>query len=103
MHVDEFIDHYKSDAYAAYYLSLLRTPAGFMIRTREFWYEPGLYCTHEGTRYRVVFASRMGWVGVTVDFTKDTYDKSVAVDECSEWSKGPGVAAAPAKKKAGRR
>lgn len=99
MHVDDFIDkplplqRFTSDEeregvrYAKYVLHLMRSSASLFHDIEKF--VPRLYCTRNGSRYRVVFAGRIGWVGLTTDFDKDTYDLSEDVSWCSNWGAEP--------------
>jgi hypothetical protein len=99
MHVDEFIDRYtpihdfssdeerEAERYARFALMMMRLPAALQIDFAKF--TPKLFCNWKGERCRVVFASRMGWIGLTRNFKKDTYDKQVDVGECSGWGEEP--------------
>ena len=83
-HVDEFIDDYKSDAYASFVLFLSRLPASQTIRWSQFFSK--LFCDHDGSRWRVTGASRLGDVWLAKDPNRDHgYDKRVQIDTCSNW------------------
>jgi len=46
-----------------------------------------LFCTYQGTRWRVTGASRLGDVWLTKNIDKDTgYDERVNVSDITEWS-----------------
>lgn len=99
MDVDQFIDRYTpmykfaSDAeregerYARFVLMLFRLPAALALDFQKF--TPRLFCTFNKSRYRVVFASRFGWIGLTTDPEKGTYDRQVNLSECSAWGPKP--------------
>jgi hypothetical protein len=90
MHVDEFIDSHKSDAYARWMFMHFRLPAEMMLQFQQFMWEHKLFCTYDGKRYRVTGASRLGDVWLHSNFNEDTtYQHRVEVDECSEWAKEP--------------
>jgi hypothetical protein len=99
MHVDAFIDRYtpihdfasdaerEAERYARWVLMMMRNPAALQIDFAKFM--PKLFCNWKGERHRVVFASRMGWVGLTRSPSKETYDEQVDVSECSGWGEKP--------------
>lgn len=90
MHVDDFIDSFESDAYAAFVLHHMRLPATLKHKFAPFTKERLLFCTYEGARYRVTGASCRGDVWLAKDPSRDTgYDLRVAVDTCSEWGGAP--------------
>lgn len=87
MHIDDFIDDYRQDAYARWMFMHFRLPASQAADFRPFIEKHRLFCTYEGQRYRVTGASRMGDVWLVKDFNRDSgYDHRVDVAECSEWS-----------------
>jgi hypothetical protein len=90
LHVDDFIDNYKSPAYPRFVLHFMRLKAALHL---DFWpliKQYRLFCDHDGNRYRVTFASRMGDIGLHSNFDKETgYDHRVPIDECSNWGPEP--------------
>lgn len=92
MHVDEFIDRPGGDRatrYARFCLMLMRLPA-HGVEFAEFTKDFRLYCTHEGRRWRVTMASRMGDIGLSPVLVGDSsYKKRVSVDECFDWGDTP--------------
>lgn len=69
---------------------LFRLPAILQIDFNEFIGKYKLFCSHNGIRYRVIGASRLGDVWLTRDFTKTVgYEKRVNVMECSNWAETP--------------
>lgn len=97
MHVDEFIDRNRNqwrpdrqERYAAWVLSLFRMCATLQSAWREFYSSNRLFCTHEGKRYRVTGASRMGDIWLAENHARDCgYDKRVDVETCSAWGAEP--------------
>lgn len=90
MHVDDFINRFGSDAYAAWVLHHFRLPAILKAKFHPLVGAHKLFATYEGKRYRVIGASRMGDVWLTKDFTRENgYDKRVDVAACSAWSASP--------------
>lgn len=91
--VDEFIDSYgassEPERYARFWMMLHRMPAILQSDFSKWTQQYKLYCTWNGARYRAVFASRMGWIGLTRDFSSDRYQEQVSADECSDWSDKP--------------
>lgn len=86
MHVDEFIDNPRSDAYAAYVLNHFRLPAMLRLRFDQFFRENRLFCTYDGLRYRVTGASRFGDVWLAKDSDREVgYDLRVDVSACKAW------------------
>ena len=89
MHVDDFIDHFKSDPYACFVLRLMRLPAGLACRVTEWTEQYKLYCDFEGKRWRCVGASRMGdvWLTANLDPAGDgfPYQERPDVADCSNW------------------
>lgn len=96
-HVDDFIDnswaarHTPEDlTYARFVLNYFRLPATLK---NDFWpimKEHKLFCTHNGQRYRVVAASRMGDVCLSHDLSEEhTYGLRVYPNECTSWSSQP--------------
>jgi len=90
MHVDEFIDDHKQDAYARWVLLHFRHPAEMQLAFGPFMKERKLFCTFESKRYRVTGASRFGDVWLTSDFELEWgYEHRVAILECLEWGDSP--------------
>lgn len=87
--VDDYIDDFSKDKYVRWWLFLHRLSAHYQSSFKTFIDSYPLYCTYDGTRYRVVFASRMGDIGITSNFEKETYDKRVDLDACTDFSKEP--------------
>jgi len=99
MHVDDFIDRFtplqkfqsdgarEAERYARFVLMLMRLPAALQCDFRE--YIPRLFCSVNDVRYRVVFASRMGWVGLTRDFDRETYERQEELSWCHSWGPKP--------------
>lgn len=90
LHVDDFIDDYRTPEYTRAFLLCLRLPAMQKIAFRHFMAGRRLFCTHAGERYRVVMASRMGDVGLSKNFdVEDGYSLRVPPTECTDWSADP--------------
>lgn len=90
IHVDDFIDDYESDAYAAFVLNYFRSNATNYSRWAPWMKAHKLFCTWEGKRYRVTSASRLGDVWLSADFDCECgYDRRVDIDKCSEWGAAP--------------
>lgn len=91
-HDDEWIDDRKNDAYATWVFSYFRLPAIDHERWWPFMQHHPLFCTHEGKRYRVTGASRLGDAWLAKSITQDTrYNLRVDVALCSEWAATPEV------------
>lgn len=89
-HVDDFIDDYETDNYAAFVLGFFRQNALRQMRFGQFMKQHKLFCTREGKRYRCTGASRLGDVCLSADFNREAgYELRVAVDSCSEWGPLP--------------
>lgn len=98
-HVDDFIDYgsnirdrdaYPNETYARWVLNHMRLPAMLQWDFGPFMKDHKLFCTFEGERYRVAFASRMAWVGLSKDLKGDSsYDTQVCVDDITDWGKKP--------------
>jgi hypothetical protein len=86
-HVDEFIDDYRTDVYASWFLSLHRLPAALQFKFEEQIKAYKLFCDCDGQRWRVTGASRMGDVWLTKNFDQNSgYQQRVLIDSCSNWS-----------------
>lgn len=59
MHVDQFIDNYKTDNYASWFLFLKRLPAVFQMKFSDEINKYQLFCIYKDKKYRVTGASRM--------------------------------------------
>jgi hypothetical protein len=89
-HVDEFIDDYKSNAYAAFVLNWFRAPASHHSRFSPWMKQHKLFGTYNSMRFRVTGASRLGDVFLCANFDHDSgYKLRVDVDEISNWSDKP--------------
>jgi hypothetical protein len=93
-HVDDWIDDVYgcSDAerYAKFCLMLARMPASMQHAFKEFTAQFTLYCTHNGMRYKVTGASRMGDVWLDSNLQRESgYELRVHVDACEAWSPYP--------------
>jgi hypothetical protein len=87
MHVDEFVERHGGDAYARFFFMLARLPACCQVDFAPWTVQYKLFCDHEGKRYRVTGASRLGDVWLVADFQRDSgHDLRVDVDNCSNWS-----------------
>lgn len=91
MTVDEFIwEHFREEPYARWVLMHMRLPAAAQIDFEPFMREHKLFATHDGKRWRVTGASRLGDVWLASDFERvDGYDKRVSVEKCSAWGAEP--------------
>lgn len=90
MHVDDFIGAHDTDPYASFVLNYFRHSAVLHMKLAPFMRGHHLYCTHEGKRYRVTGASRLGDVWLARDFKRDLgYEHRVDVAECSAWGAKP--------------
>jgi hypothetical protein len=88
--VDDFIDRHGGDPYARFVLNFFRMPAVLQVDFRPWTERFKLFCDHEGKRYRVNFASRLGDICLTRDFARDAgHELRVAVAKCSNWSPKP--------------
>lgn len=90
-HIDDWIDEPAADegeALAKVFFRKARRPA---IEQLDNWrVTHPLFCTYEGSRYRVTGASRMGDVWLAADLARvNGYDKRVDVEKCSNWSGEP--------------
>lgn len=86
-HCDDYIDDETQPAPLRAFLARARQPAHGHLSPDPF---PTLFADYEGTRYRVVMASRMGDVGITTKLDKDHgYEKRVAVQDLTNFSETP--------------
>lgn len=101
MHVDDFIETHPSAEiqkqephinYARFVLNLFRLPAHMLTDFQPYIKDSKLYCYSnidglEGKKLQVVFASRMGWIGVKdPSSTYHSYENSVPINRCFKWS-----------------
>lgn len=90
MHVDDFIDHYKSNAYARWVFTIFRLPAALAGAVAPWSKQFRLYCDYQGKRWRVIGASRMGdvWLTSKLEASGDgfPYEQRVDVAECSNFT-----------------
>lgn len=90
-HCDTYIDDESQPYILRRFLRWHRWPATYKIRAKRLGFrEPTLYATFRRffllkTPVRVVFASRMGDVGITRDPSSDQYEQRVAVSRLSEF------------------
>ncbi len=85
-HVDDFIDNPYADPYARWMFMHFRLPSFQKAAFEPFMRDHKLFCTYQGSRYRVTGASTMGDVWLVKDFNKDHgYDHRVLVAACSNW------------------
>lgn len=86
-HCDEYIDDEDAPTVLRQYLAHARSPAHGMLTGKE---PPKLYATWNGSRVRVVMASRAGDVGITVDLGREVgYEHRVYVEELGAFSETP--------------
>jgi hypothetical protein len=91
-HVDDYIwcPFGAPNPYAQWMLMHFRLPAVQQMRWAPFIGAHRLFCSHEGKRYRVTGASRLGDVYLASDFDRDCgYDTRARVDACSQWGAQP--------------
>lgn len=88
VHVDEFVEDHKQNAYARWMLHHFRLMAALQIDFAQFLSGAKLFCSYEGTRWRVTGASRFGDIYLTSDFDQDYgYQKrGVFASEVTDWS-----------------
>lgn len=89
--VDDFIDgHFGKHQYARWVLNHFRLPAALKIDFDPFMKDHKLFCTYEGTRYRVTGASRFGDIWLATDFERTHgYDLRVNLAEVTDWGPAP--------------
>jgi hypothetical protein len=93
LHVDDWLDtpSYSSDeleCYAKFVLEYKRMPAFKQSMYAKIMKNFKLFCIHEGIKYRVTGASRIGDIWLNLNFDEDFgYSLRVNVDDCSNWSK----------------
>jgi hypothetical protein len=73
--------------YAKWYLNNMLTPAIFQRPFKQVMKDIKLFCTYQGTRWRVTGGSRLGDVWLSKNPDRDTgYDERVNVSDITEWS-----------------
>lgn len=100
-HVDEFIDthpcallksHEPNINYARFVLNNFRLPSHLQIDFEQFTQRFKLFCycsleEYQGRKLEVVFASRMGWIGLReINSTHHSYENSVPISKCYGWT-----------------
>ncbi len=100
-HVDDLIDNHPSVLlksrepninYARFVLNNFRLPAHLQIDFQPFHEKFKLFCLcsldeYKGQKLEVVFASRMGWVGLRkIHSTHHSYENSVPISKCFGWT-----------------
>lgn len=103
-HVDNFIDtpSFSKDRelephidYAKFVFEFMRYPAFKQTAYSDFTDKFDLYCfcnleQFKDQKVKVVFASRMGWVGIrSIDSNYHSYEHSVKINSCYAWSPTP--------------
>ncbi len=91
-HCDDYIDDDGTIGCLRSFLWFHRLPAvdKMSLRSDDRYVEPVLFADFEGTRVRVVMASRFGDVGVTSNLKKSVgYDQRVYVDALTNFSDKP--------------
>lgn len=90
MHVDDFIDSYRTDAYASWFFNLHRLPASLYYKFKPWIDQYQLYCEYEGETYRVTGASRLGDVWLTKNFDQsEGYQLRVDINKCENFRDKP--------------
>lgn len=94
-HIDDWIRTIgigKPEEYAKFFFMLARLPAWMQIAFYPWTKQFKLFCTYDGSRYRVTGASRLGDVWLTNDLnSEEGYDLRVDVAKCSGWSDTVGL------------
>lgn len=95
-HVDEWLEEFMQEqgspnlGYAKFVIGHMRQPA--VVRMRHDPHMKGfkLFCMYQGKKWRVTMASRLGDIGITEDFTRDSgYEQRIFVDEVESWHTAP--------------
>jgi hypothetical protein len=95
IHIDNWLnspnlDKNEGEDYAKFVLDYFRMPAWKFYAYSKWMSQFKLFLTYEGERYRCTMASRMGDIGITKDFEKDSgYSKRVCISKCSNFSNQP--------------
>lgn len=86
-HCDEYIDDESAPLVLRQFLQRARSPAHGMLQSTMF---PTLFADYQGSRVRVVMASRFGHVGITKNLAADfNYETTVPVSELSNFGEFP--------------
>jgi hypothetical protein len=93
-HIDEWLNNPNckspDEDYAKFVLEYFRRPSWQKITFNPWMKQFRLFCIHDNEVYRCTTASRMGDIGITLDYFKENvYDKRVSVTDCSCWSNTP--------------
>ncbi len=95
-HVDEWLSNPsprakdQNENYARFFLNFKRMPAAWQYAYKPYIEQYKLFCDHEGTRYRVTGASRLGdiWLAKNHD-QENRYNLRVDLKTCSNWGPAP--------------
>lgn len=85
-HCDDYIHDFSAPMCLRFFLLVHRLPAidGALLRANGV--EPVLYATYEGTRVRIVMASRFGDVGITEHLNRTHgYEMRVHIEELKDF------------------
>lgn len=86
-HCDDYIDDDTQPAALRAFLARARSPAHGHLSSDPY---PELYADYQGTRVRVVMASRLGDVGITTDLGRSSgYQKRVDVADLVNFGDAP--------------
>lgn len=86
-HCDGFIEDPSADKALRWYLLINRLPAVDKYLALEMGVDPKLFALYNGRPVRIVMASRLGDVGITVDLNSDHgYDKRVLIKELTDFT-----------------
>lgn len=100
-HVDSFIDTHPFGEiialepeinYARFVLNLMRLPAGMQMDFEPYTKDLKLFCNcsleeFKDQKVQVVFASRMGWVGIRkLNSNYHSYENQVPISTCFNWT-----------------
>ncbi len=92
-HVDDFVSRPAFEppvVYARWVLFGFRLPADLKAAFSPYLSHHKLFCDFEGTRWRVIGASRMGDIWLTSKLDSDQgYERRVDLDLCSNWGSAP--------------
>lgn len=95
MHIDEFVEWGSNgitrtappgEDYARFVMCQWRLPAHMKMSFDSVLKKFELYCTYKDQRYRVVMASRLGDIGLSLNYTEcNGYSIRVDPEQCSKW------------------
>lgn len=89
-HCDAYIQDFAAPRCLRFFLLVQRMPALDAMLCRSVGVVPKLFATYEGTRVRVVMASRIGDVGITTHLdAEDGYQKRVMVGDLTNFGETP--------------